>query len=118
MPSSNTITIFHNPRCSKSRAALALLQDRGAVLDIVEYLKTPPSRTELEAIMRKLGMKPEAVVRKGEAEFKEHYAGRTLSDAEWLDALAAHPILMERPIATRGERAVLGRPPEKVLTLL
>ncbi len=118
MPSSKTITIFHNPRCSKSRAALALLQEKGATLDIVEYLKTPPSRAELAAIMKKLGMKPEAVVRKGETEFKEQYAGRTLTDGEWLDALAAHPVLIERPIAVRGERAVLGRPPENVLSLL
>ena len=118
MSSSKTITILHNPRCSKSRAALALLQDKGADLDIVEYLKTPPSRDELASIIRKLGLQPEALVRKGEGEFKEHYAGKALSDAQWLDALAAHPILIERPIAIKGERAVLGRPPENVLALV
>lgn len=118
MSSSKTITILHNPRCSKSRAALALLQEKGATLDIVEYLKTPLSSSDLASIIRKLGLKPEALVRKGEAEFKEHYAGKALSDAQWLDALAAHPILIERPIAIQGERAVLGRPPENVLALL
>ncbi|EXI91249.1 MAG: Arsenate reductase [Candidatus Accumulibacter regalis] len=112
------LRIYHNNRCSKSRAACQLIADRGFEVEVVDYLKTPPSRDELRALLDKLGMKPAELVRRGEAVFKENYAGRSLSDDEWLDALAAHPILIERPIVVRGERAVLGRPPEKVLELL
>ncbi|HRF05235.1 arsenate reductase (glutaredoxin) [Accumulibacter sp.] len=112
------LRIYHNKRCSKSRAACQLIAERGIDAEIVDYLATPPSREELRALLDKLGLKPEEIVRRGEAVFKEHYAGRTLSDEEWLEALATHPILIERPIAVRGERAVLGRPPEKVLELL
>ena len=112
------LRIYHNNRCSKSRAAYQLIAERGVAVDIVDYLKTPPSRDELRDLLRKLGMKPAELVRRGEAVFKEHYAGRSLSDDDWLDALAEHPILIERPIVVHGERAVLGRPPEKVLELL
>lgn len=112
------ITIYHNPRCSKSRKTLALLQERGIEPNIVEYLKNPPDKRELEIITRKLGVKPEQIVRRGEASFKEKFAGKSLSDSEWLDALAKHPILIERPIVIKGERAVIGRPPENVLDLV
>ncbi|MCB1964649.1 arsenate reductase (glutaredoxin) [Accumulibacter sp.] len=112
------LRIYHNKRCSKSRAACQLIAERGVDAEIVDYLATPPSRDELRELLRKLGMKPEQLVRRGEAVFKEHYAGRSLSDDEWLEALATHPILIERPIVVRGEQAVLGRPPEKVLELL
>ena len=112
------LRIYHNKRCSKSRAACQLIAERGVDAEIVDYLATPPSRDELRELLRKLGMKPEQLVRRGEAVFKENYAGRSLSDDEWLEALATHPILIERPIVVRGEQAVLGRPPEKVLELL
>jgi len=112
-----TLRIYHNPRCSKSRAACALLEGQGIPFEIVEYLQTPPTRSELKALLSKLGMKPEDLVRRGEAAFKEKYAGRTLTDEEWLDALMADPILIERPIVVRGDRAVLGRRPERVLDL-
>lgn len=112
-----TLRIYHNPRCSKSRAACTLIEGRGIPVQIVEYLETPPTRPELKALLSKLGMKPEDLVRRGEAVFKEKYAGRALTDEEWLDALVADPILMERPIVVLGDRAVLGRPPEKVLEL-
>ncbi|SBT03351.1 putative oxidoreductase [Candidatus Accumulibacter aalborgensis] len=110
--------IYHNNRCSKSRAACQLIADQGVDAEIVDYLKTPPSREELRELLRKLGMNPAELVRRGESVFKEQYAGRSLSEEEWLDALVAYPILIERPIAVRGNRAVLGRPPEKVLDLL
>ena len=113
-----SVRIYHNNRCSKSRAACQLIADKGVDAEIVDYLKTPPSRDELRELLRKLGMKPAELVRRGESVFKEQYAGRSLSDEEWLDALVAHPILVERPIAVRGDRAVLGRPPEKILDLL
>ena len=112
------LRIYHNSRCSKSRAACQLIAEKGVEAEIIDYLRTPPSREELRALLDKLGMKPAELVRRGEAVFKENYAGRSLSEDEWLDALATHPILIERPIAVRGGRAVLGRPPEKVLELL
>lgn len=116
--SDNQIRIYHNPRCSKSRATLEILEDKGVQPKIVEYLTTPPSKTELQDLLQKLGMKPEEIVRKGEEIYKTNYQGKQLSDDQWLDALIEHPILMERPIVISGARAVIGRPPEKVLELL
>jgi arsenate reductase len=123
MPSADQMTedelvIYHNPRCGKSRAALALLTERGLAPRVVEYLKTPPTREELAGIVRRLGIPAAQVVRQGEAIYKSRYAGKQLTEAQWLDALAADPILIERPIVVRGERAVIGRPPERVLELL
>lgn len=112
------VTIYHNPRCSKSRKTLALLQERGIEPTIVEYLKNPPDKRDLEMITRKLGVKPEQIVRRGEASFKQHFAGKSLNDNEWLEALAQYPILIERPIIVKGDRAVIGRPPENVLDLV
>lgn len=112
------IVIYHNPRCSKSRAALALLRERGIEPRVIEYLHTPPSREELRVLLDKLGIPAEQLVRKGEDTFKSEYAGRSMSEAQWIDAMAAHPILIERPVVIRGDRAVIGRPPEKVLGLL
>jgi arsenate reductase len=112
-----TITLYHNPRCSKSRAALALLVDRGADVEIVEYLASPPSRSALAAVLRKLDVPAMALVRTEEPEFKP-YQGRALSDDEVLDALAAQPRLLQRPIAEDASRARIGRPPERVLELL
>ena len=112
------IVIYHNARCSKSRSAREIVAGRGIEARIVEYLKTPPSRDELRTVLQKLGMKASELVRRGEEEYKQHYAGRTLTEDEWLDAMAEHPILIERPIVVRGDRAVVGRPPEKVLELL
>ena len=115
---SRHITLYHNPRCSKSRAALALLEEAGAQIDIVRYLETPPDRATLARLVAQLGIRPAELVRRGEDVFKAEYQGRDLDDKAWLDALATHPKLIERPIAVLGERAVIGRPPENVLTLL
>jgi arsenate reductase len=114
----SAITIYHNPRCGKSRSALALLEEKGLQPHIIEYLTTPPAKEELRAILRKLGMKPEQIVRKGEGVYKQKFAGKALTDEQWLDALVKHPILIERPIVVKGDRAVIGRPPENVLVLL
>jgi arsenate reductase len=108
--------IYHNPRCSKSRATLALLTERGVAVDIVEYLETPPSKAELRALMRKLDTPPLAMVRTGEPEFKRH-AGRELSDDDIVELLAAAPRLLQRPIVEVGDQARIGRPPERVLEL-
>ena len=110
--------LYHNPRCSKSRSALSLLLDQGVSPTVIEYLKTPPSKDELRDLVSRLGIKPEALVRKSEAAYKEHFAGKRLTDEEWLEAMASNPILIERPIAVKGERAVVGRPPERVLELV
>jgi arsenate reductase (glutaredoxin) len=112
------ITIFHNPRCSKSRATLALIQQHGVEPRIVDYLKHPPDEAELKAIIAKLGIEAQGLVRRGEEVFKSTYAGRTLSGDEWIAAMVRDPILIERPIVVRGDRAVIGRPPEDVIKLL
>jgi arsenate reductase (glutaredoxin) len=114
----SAVTIYHNPKCSKSRATLARLAQRGVEPKIVEYLKTPPTAAELEALVEKLGLTPEQLVRKGEDVYKKEYAGKKLSAAQWLAAMVRHPILIERPIVVVGRKAVLGRPPENIDQLL
>jgi arsenate reductase len=111
-------TIYHNPKCTKSRATLALLQGRGIEPRVIEYLKTPPTTAELRNIVAKLGISPEQLVRKGEEVYKQKYADKALSDAQWIEAMVHDPILIERPIVVSGERAVIGRPPENVQSLL
>jgi arsenate reductase len=112
------LTIYHNPKCSKSRETLALLEGRGIRPRVVRYLETPPSAAELAAIVRKLGIAPEQLVRKGEEIFKAKYAGKALSDAEWIQAMVEDPVLIERPIVVKGTKAALGRPPARVLAIL
>ena len=118
MSQAPTLVVYHNARCSKSRAACQLIAEHGAEARIVNYLETPPSRETLRELLGKLGIAAADLVRRGESVFKEHYAGRTLSEDEWLDALIAHPIQIESPIVVRGARAVIARPPEKALDLL
>lgn len=113
-----TVTIYHNPRCSKSRSALALLQGRKVPLHIIEYLKEPPTRAELEGLRKKLGLAPAEWIRKGESEYKQTGLGANSPEDKLLDAMAKHPILIERPIVVRGNHAVVGRPPERVVELL
>ena len=113
-----TLTIYHNPRCSKSRSALALLEERKVPLRIVEYLKEPPTRAELATLRRKLGLAPSEWIRKNESEYKAAGLDAKSAEDKVLDAMAKHPILIERPIIVRGDRAVVGRPPERVLELL
>jgi len=116
--SQTPVRIYHNRRCSKSRAVCQMVAQSAVPVEIIDYLATPPSRAELRELLRQLGMPAAELVRRGEAVFREFYAARTLSEDEWLDALVDHPILIERPIVVRGDRAVIGRPPEKVLALL
>ena len=111
-------TIYHNPRCSKSRQTLTLLQEAGIEPEIVLYLDSPPTATALKSLLKKLGVSPRELLRKGEAAFKELDLGRPdVSDREIIEAMVNHPKLIERPIVVRGGRAVLGRPPEKVREL-
>lgn len=112
-------TIYHNPRCSKSRQGLQLLEQRGIVPDIVLYLEHPLSKSLLKQLLGKLGMPARDLLRKGEDEYRElGLAESTLSEAALIEAMHTHPKLIERPIVVRGSRAVLGRPPENILELL
>jgi arsenate reductase len=112
------VVLYHNPRCSKSRAALALLEEHGVPVRIVRYLDEPPTRAELAALAAKLGGHARELVRKGEPAFRAAGLGPGSPNGAVLDAIAKEPILLERPIAVRGEKAVVGRPPERVLELL
>jgi arsenate reductase (glutaredoxin) len=114
-----TVTIWHNPRCSKSRQTLALLRDNGVEPDVVEYLKTPPDAAALKAVLKKLGLKPRDLMRKGEAAYKERgLADPALTDEALIEAMVAEPVLIERPVVIKGGKAALGRPPEAVLDIL
>ncbi|MGW8189765.1 arsenate reductase (glutaredoxin) [Sphingomonas hankookensis] len=108
-------TIYHNPRCSKSRAALTLLTQAGADVTIVEYMKTPPTRDELAALLTRANLTPREALRTGETEAKPL---KTADDAAILDAMAEHPILIERPIVETAKGVVLARLPERVHDIL
>ncbi|MEH6404268.1 MAG: arsenate reductase (glutaredoxin) [Sneathiella sp.] len=114
-----SVTIYHNPRCSKSRQTLSLLEENGVKPDIIEYLKTPPSREALMDILDKLDLSPRDLMRKGEAEFKDNnLSDPTLSDQQLIDAMLEHPKLIERPIVIANGKARIGRPPESVLEIV
>lgn len=114
-----TIRIFHNPRCSKSRATLALLQEQGVEPEIRLYLDSPPNADELRSILKKLGKTPRELMRKGEAEFREqNLNNEALTDDELILAMVSTPKLIERPIVLAKGRAAIGRPPESVLDIL
>ncbi len=114
-----TVTIYHNPRCSKSRQTLDLLEARGITPKVVEYLKHPPSAAELKAILKKLGIKPRELVRRGEPLYAElGLEDRELSEDDLIRLMVANPILIERPIVVSGAKAAIGRPPEQVLDIL
>lgn len=113
------ITLYHNPRCSKSRETLKLLQDHGVEPEIRLYLENAPSADELVAILRQLGIGARELLRTGEAPYKENNLGdSSLNDQQLINAMAEFPKLIQRPIAIRGDRAIIGRPPEAVLDLL
>lgn len=118
-PKMTELTLYHNPRCSKSRGALELLEARGLEPHIVRYLETPPSAAELQALLAKLGLSARQLLRSGEEEYQSlGLADPNLSDAQLIEAMAAHPRLIERPILIAGDKAVVGRPPERVLEIL
>ncbi|HCP30532.1 MAG TPA: arsenate reductase (glutaredoxin) [Pseudomonas sp.] len=113
------LTLYHNPRCSKSRGAVGLLEARGLAPTVVRYLETPPDVATLKALLDKLGMPPRQLLRTGEDDYAQlNLADPTLSDAQLIDAMATHPKLIERPILVAGDKAVIGRPPEKILEIL
>jgi arsenate reductase len=110
--------IYHNPRCKKSRETLAILEENNIEPEIIKYLKTPPSEKELKAILAKLDMPAEKLVRKTEKIYKEKYKGKELSEDDWLEAMVEHPKLIQRPIVIKGDKAIVGRPPENVNALI
>jgi arsenate reductase len=113
------LILYHNPRCSKSRSALELLEQRGLSPSVIRYFETPPSAAELQQILARLGISPRQLLRSGEEEYKTlNLADPTLTDGQIIDAMVAHPKLIERPILVAGDVAVIGRPPEKVLEIL
>lgn len=112
-------TIYHNPRCSKSRQTLQLLEDNGITPEIVLYLETPPSAADIKALLGKLGITARDLLRKGEDAYKDNnLKDDSLSEAQLITAMVEHPKLIERPIVVKGPKAVLGRPPENVLSLI
>ena len=113
------LTLYHNPRCSKSRGALELLEARGLTPNVVRYLETPLDAAQLQGLLNKLGITARELLRTGEDEYKTlNLADATLTEAQLIAAIAAHPKLMERPILEVGDKAVIGRPPENILELL
>jgi arsenate reductase len=113
------LTLYHNPRCSKSRGALELLEARGLTPTVVRYLETPLNAAQIKALLGKLGISARQLLRTGEDEYKMlQLADDSLSEAQLIDAIAQHPKLMERPILEVGDKAVIGRPPENILELL
>ena len=114
-----SVTIFHNPRCSKSRQTLSLIQEKNIDINIIEYLKTPPDISQLKQMLKKLGYEPRQLMRKSEQIYQDFDLGNENKTAEDLiKAMEQNPILIERPIVLSGEKAVIGRPPESVLNIL
>lgn len=112
------ITIYHNPRCSKSREGLQLLEDSGRDFTVVKYLDKPLGRNEITVLIKKLGTGPLGLVRQKEKAWVENYKGKQLTDSDIINALVKYPVLIERPIIVKGDKAVIGRPAENIKTIL
>lgn len=113
------VTIWHNPRCSKSRQTLKLLEERGIEPRVVKYLEEPPSRKELDRVLKLLELEPRELMRKKEAPYRDLDLGDAgKSRRDLIAAMVEHPVLIERPVVVKGDRATLGRPPERVLEIL
>ena len=110
----DSVIVYHNPRCSKSRMALDYLDAKGIAFEIREYLKEPPSNNEIKSILDKLQIPAQSLLRKGEYEYKENFAGKILNEAECIKAMIQFPKLIERPIVIKSNRAVIARPTEKI----
>lgn len=112
------ITIYHNARCSKSREAFCILEDKVKKFKVIDYLQAPPTKEELKTLIKKLGIKPEELVRKKEPIFEEKFAHKKLTNTQWIAAMVKNPILIERPIVVDGGKAIICRPAEKVLEFI
>ena len=116
---SDKVQILHNPRCSKSRQTKEILENQGVDASVVEYLKTPPTKAQLEEILGMLGLEPRELMRKNESAYKDNNLGDdSLTREQLIQAMVDNPILIERPIVIKGNKAAIGRPPEKVLEIL
>jgi arsenate reductase len=112
------ITIYHNNRCSKSREAMCILDEIKTKANVIEYLITPPTEEDLKILLKKLGMEAHELVRKNETIFKEKYDGKKMTEEQWIKAFVKHPILIQRPIVVKGNKAIIARPPEKLKEFL
>lgn len=112
------IKIYHNPRCSKSRQTLEIIQNQGFEPEIVKYLVDTPAKQEIEFVLSKLNLKPRELMRKGEAEYKQYFTDETLTDEELITLMHRYPKVIERPIVINNEKVAIGRPPESVLEIL
>ena len=112
------ISIYHNNRCSKSRDSLAILNEQNIDFKVIEYLQNPPTAKQIKTILKKLKLKPYELIRKSEELFKAEYKDKDFSDDKWIEVMVNNPVLIERPIIVNGNKAVIGRPPEKVLEIL
>ena len=113
-----SVKIYHNPRCTKSRQALAMLEEKKEDIEVIEYLKDLPTKKELKQVLKQLNMSAEELLRKNEKIYKEEYKGKDLSEVEWIEAMIKHPKLIERPIVIKDGKAVIARPTEKLLEVL
>ena len=111
-------TIYHNPRCSKSREALCLLEEENVEIEVIKYLEETPNEAELEKLLAKLNLKPQDILRKGEKIYKEKFKNLNLNDHEWVKVMVENPKLIERPIIVKGNKAIIGRPPVLVKDLI
>lgn len=112
------MVIYHNPRCTKSREGLALLQEKNKEFDVREYLKECFTRTELQEVLKKLKIQPSELLRRNEKIYKEEYKGKEIREEEWIEIMIQHPQLIERPIIVNGNKAVIGRPKERILEIM
>ena len=112
------IKIYHNPRCSKSREGLKILENSGKEFQVIKYLEEIPTENELKEMIQLLGIEPKQLLRKGEPIWKEKFKGKTLSDDQVIAAMVAYPKLLERPVVISGKKAVIGRPPNKILEII
>lgn len=112
------ITIWHKNTCSTSRTALDLLKEKKVLPDIFHYLETPPTEEELKSLLKKLGIPAEQLIRKKESIYKEKFEGKKMTEEKWIKAMLKYPVLIERPIVIKGNKAVIGRPVEKILEII
>lgn len=112
------ITIYHKPNCVKSREVYAILKDQGTPFTTIEYMKAPPTQKQLKELLQMLGIKAEELIRKKEPLYKENYADKKLTETQWIKVLSENPVLIERPIVIKGNKAVIGRPTERAIEFL
>ena len=118
MSKDSKIIVYHNPRCSKSRCALDFLREKNEDFEVVEYLKQVPTVDELTEIVKLLGIEPFALVRTGEAIYKEQFKGKQLTDSQWIEAMVKFPQLIERPVVIKNDSGVIARPTERIAEIL